>query len=329
MRIIAGKFKGRNLVTQKEDSIRPTTDRVKENIFNLIQSINYENGNVLDLFCGCGALGIESLSRGANYCMFCDISAGAIDVLKKNLSQINAKFDVYHGDYSSAIAQASRTGLRFKLILLDPPYGKVDFHEILKRIMLADILEENGVIVIERPIGPKEYFLPSGLFTLDSREYGNTVVDVITIGDAVAVTGTFDPYTIGHDYLVTKALEQFDCVHIVLLDNPDKIPFESKKRRQRRIELAVRHHGKGLRIKVSSYKGLTIDYCKSNDIRYIVRGIRNPDDIKYEQEMAKWNEENGGIKTIFYEAINSHVSSEEVRKKRSKGEDISNYLVGD
>lgn len=329
MRIIAGKYKGRNLFTEKDKDIRPTTDRVKENMFNLVQHTKYQNGNVLDLFCGSGALGVETLSRGASYCLFCDHSEKAIEVLKKNLANLDAKYDIFHGSYSLAISQASRTGLKFKLIILDPPYGKFSIEDILKEIIKANILDEEGIVIIERPLGDKDYLLPQGLYTLDSRDYGNITLDILALGDAVAVTGTFDPYTIGHDFLVEKALEQFKCVHIVLLDNPDKVPSQSKKMRKKRIAQAVRRYRLGSRIKVNEYDGLAIDYCKSNDIRYIIRGFRNEEDLIYEKNMADWNLKYGNIETILIEARDKSISSAEVRRRLEAGEDVSSLLVGD
>jgi pantetheine-phosphate adenylyltransferase len=185
------------------------------------------------------------------------------------------------------------------------------------------------LIIVERPLGDKNYFLPQGLYTLDSRDYGRITLDVLAKGDAVVITGTFDPYTIGHDFLVETAINKFECVHIVLLDNPEKEPSQPKKIRMKHIEHAVRRYKLGRKIKVREYDGLSIDYCKSNDIRYIIRGFRNDEDLIYEKNMAEWNLKHGNIETILIEARDKEVSSSEIRRKIKAGEDVSSWLVGD
>ncbi|NLT18037.1 MAG: Ribosomal RNA small subunit methyltransferase D [Firmicutes bacterium ADurb.Bin080] len=323
MRIIAGKYKGRTLIAEKGDSIRPTTDRVKESIFNLIQSYIGES-HVLDLFAGSGALGIEALSRGAENCVFCDKSSLSIEVLKKNLSKIDEKYEIFQRDYSFVISQMAKEGRKFNIIFLDPPYNTIEESRILAEISDSNILSENGIIVLEKRNEERSYCLPYNMCRLDIREYGHTIIDLIQLGNSVAITGTFDPYTVGHEYLVETASQNFKSVHIVLLKNPQKTPLLEIEKRKKIIKIAVRKFRAN--IVVEDYDGRAIDYCKNNDIRYILRGIRNQNDIKYEMEMAKWNEENGGIKTLFLIAKDSAISSSYVKKLAEEGMDISLFL---
>lgn len=323
MRIIAGKFKGRVLHTEKGDSIRPTSDRVKENIFNLIQN-SISESLVLDLFCGSGALGIEALSRGAKKCVFCDKSQLAIEVLKNNLLKISADYEIFNREYSFVLSQLGRENRKFELIFLDPPYGLIDESVILEQILDKQLLAENGIVVLERRNEPRKVHAPFGMCLTDSREYGNTIIDIFELGHAVAITGTFDPYTIGHEFLVETAINQFKVVHIVVLENPDKTPILPLKKRIKNIQIAVRKFDTN--IIVSQYNGLAIDYCKNNDIRYIIRGIRNPEDFSYETKMAEWNEKNGGVKTLLIQAKNPEISSTLVNNLISEGKDASAFL---
>lgn len=323
MRIIAGKFKGRSLVTEKGDLVRPTTDRIKENIFNLIQDY-IDGNNVLDLFCGSGALGIEALSRGAALSIFVDKSSQAIEILKVNLSKISADYEIVNREYTFVLRQLSREKRKFDVIFVDPPYGQIDESIILKQIVDSEVLSNSGIVVVERRNQEKKYFLPKGMYTVDSRTYGQTTVDIIALGNAVAITGSFDPFTIGHEYLVEKAIENFKSIHIVILNNVEKTHFFPVESRLKSIRVAMRKYE--ARIQVNCYDGLAIDYCKCNDIKYIIRGIRSVEDFAYESEMAEWNEKMGAIKTLFVPAKDAEISSTLVRKLISEGKDISSFV---
>lgn len=323
MRIIAGKFKGRTLETLRGNSVRPTTDRVKESIFNLIQ-FRLDDARVLDLFCGSGALGIESLSRGASHVTFCDKSRASIEITKKNLEKVYGNISIINKDYSACVDGLSREGKKFDIIFLDPPYLEGLQDAILNKLMESEILDEDGVIIYERSREVDGARLPKGFVLTDSRDYGSTTIDLIEYGNAVAVTGTFDPFTIGHEFLVDKALDEFKSVHVVILDNPDKKCLFSVDKRLKFIRNALKR--KDGRIVIDYYDGLAIDYCKKNDIQYIIRGIRNSQDATYEKEMAEWNKEHGNVTTLFIDAQDKEISSTLVREVIMKGEDVTGLV---
>ncbi len=155
MRVITGEARGRKLVTLEGDDVRPTTDRVKESIFNIIQ-FDVEGAYVLDLFAGSGQLGIEALSRGAKHCTFVDASAKSIDVVKQNLKTVGfeKRASVFCGDGKMYI-NLSRD--KFDIALLDPPYNKQIIDSVLP--FVAEKMTENGVILCEselREILPDE-----------------------------------------------------------------------------------------------------------------------------------------------------------------------------
>lgn len=146
MKIISGKYKGRNIEGFMIDGTRPTMDRVKESLFAMIQ--NYINeSNILDLFSGSGNLAIESLSEGAKFAFLVDSNYKAIKVINNNLKNIgidNAK--VLNMDYKKAIETLKE---KFDIIFLDPPYKTNYIEEAIKLITKYDILSNEGIIVCE------------------------------------------------------------------------------------------------------------------------------------------------------------------------------------
>ena len=323
MRIIAGQFKGRSLITMKDKSIRPTTDRVKESIFNLLQGY-VEDANVLDLFAGSGALGIEALSRGAKSVTFADRSNDSIETINTNLKKVSGKINVIRKDFLTTIDYLSAKKEKFDIIFLDPPYKQGLEKIAIDKIEECDILAQDGIIVVERSREDEPLILTSGYRAITIRDYGSVTVMLVQKATACAITGTFDPFTLGHKYLVEKGLENFDEVHVVVLVNPDKQTELPPTKRVKLIETSVRRMG-GV-VKVAYYEGLAIDYCKENDIQYIIRGIRNEKDFEYEKEMATWNKENGDVNTLLIPAEDAEISSTIVREKIKKGDDLSGLV---
>lgn len=323
MRIIRGKFKGRTLETLPDRTVRPTTDRVKESIFNLIQP-RIKNAAVLDLFAGSGALGIEAISDGAASAVFVDRARTSIAVVNENLKKIIGDVNVINKDYRQALDGFSREGRKFDLIFLDPPYKSGKEAEILNAILKADVLNKNGAIVLERDREDAPFVMPNELYAETVRDYGGTSIEVLVRGTKVAVTGTFDPFTLGHLYLVEQAVERYDFVYIVVLVNPEKTACIPVEKRLKIIDTATKKYRK--KIKIDFYSGLTIDYCLENGIEYIIRGIRNPQDAEYERQMAEYNLREGGVNTVFIDAKDAEISSTGVRDAVLNGEEIASMV---
>lgn len=151
MRVIAGKAKGIRLTTPEGMLTRPTTDRVKEALFSIIQ-FELPGASVLDLFGGTGQLGIEALSRGANRAVFVDSRKEACGLITGNLKKthLENQASVVHSDYLDYL---NRCKEQFQIILLDPPYAEVFLENAIKKITEIDILQSGGIIVAERPLG--------------------------------------------------------------------------------------------------------------------------------------------------------------------------------
>ena len=169
MRIIGGKYRSRTLKEFAGDSVRPTSDRAREALFNILSMKTY-GARVLDLFAGSGALGIESLSRGAKEVVFNDLSKESIAILKANLATLKIPTEETRiSNYDYAVCLDSLRG-QFDLIFIDPPY-RFDYGEnALKKISQRGLLSEDGVAVYERD-RPFEGEI-EGLEKYDERKYG-------------------------------------------------------------------------------------------------------------------------------------------------------------
>ena len=147
MRVITGTARGRKLGQLQGMDTRPTTDQVKESIFNIIQ-FDIEGRRVLDLFAGTGQLGIEALSRGAAGCTFVDQRRDAAALVRSNLKlcRLSDRARVVQGEALSFLASDRE---RYHLVFLDPPYQTELLENALKKIAEIDILMENGIIICE------------------------------------------------------------------------------------------------------------------------------------------------------------------------------------
>ena len=165
MRIIAGKYSGRVLTPFHGIQIRPTPDRVKESLFQIL-SDRLCGARVLDLFSGSGALGIECLSRGANEVIFNDASKESTSLIQKNLNLIRTQAKVYSLDYRTLLNQAEGS---FDLIFCDPPYKEEYLTEILRTVKERALLSEGGLVIYE---SEREETGAEGWQLFDSRHYG-------------------------------------------------------------------------------------------------------------------------------------------------------------
>ena len=144
MRVITGTARGRRLRTPENYDIRPTTDNVKESVFNIIQ-FDIEGRRVLDLFAGTGQLGIECLSRGAAEAVFIDENTAAVKIVKENLKTCGFTAAVLQQDALSYLRHCGK----FDLIFVDPPYDSRLYESVLETINSVDILSDGGIILCE------------------------------------------------------------------------------------------------------------------------------------------------------------------------------------
>lgn len=176
MRIVAGQFKGRTLVTPASEAIRPTSDRLRESIFNILEH-GYDSplrgARVLDLFAGTGALGIEALSRGASFALFVDEGAEARSLIRENITDLGlaGKTRLFRRD--ATLMGAHGANAPFSVVFCDPPYNRELAPKALLSCAAGGWLEPGAVIVVEES-RKSETRLPEGFEEQDRRAYGET-----------------------------------------------------------------------------------------------------------------------------------------------------------
>ncbi|MDO4270487.1 MAG: 16S rRNA (guanine(966)-N(2))-methyltransferase RsmD [Eubacteriales bacterium] len=179
MRVVSGSARGCKLTPVPGMDTRPTTDRVKENVFNLIQ--NYVgDAEVLDLFAGTGQLGIEALSRGAAHCDFVERAAAAYNTLRNNTqaARVSERASLHRTEAGGFVSRTAKR--RYDLIFLDPPYGGKILENALAQIERFDILSTNGIIICESAV---EDAFRHGFSVVTSRRYGATLITVLRLRD--------------------------------------------------------------------------------------------------------------------------------------------------
>lgn len=148
MRVISGKYKGKYLEGFNINGTRPTMDRVKESLFGMIQKY-LDNSVILDLFAGSGSLGIEALSNGSRKCYFVDNNPKLINIINKNIANIEEDYIIIKKDYLSALKFFSDQHIKFDIIFLDPPYQMNLIDKTIKLIEQYQLLNSQGLIVCE------------------------------------------------------------------------------------------------------------------------------------------------------------------------------------
>ncbi|MBO7252850.1 MAG: 16S rRNA (guanine(966)-N(2))-methyltransferase RsmD [Oscillospiraceae bacterium] len=176
MRVITGKARGVQLKTPNGELTRPTADRVKEALFSII-NFDIPGAKVLDLFGGTGQLGIEALSRGAESAVFVDAREDACALIRENLkrTKLDPQGRVVRSDYLDYL---KRCRDQFSIIFLDPPYAEVFLETALKRITEIDILQSNGIIITERPLGKDLSAEFEGYTRSKDYKYGRTILTI-------------------------------------------------------------------------------------------------------------------------------------------------------
>ncbi|WP_428912617.1 16S rRNA (guanine(966)-N(2))-methyltransferase RsmD [Niallia sp. Krafla_26] len=181
MRVVSGNYKGKGLKAVPGNSTRPTTDKVKEAMFNMIGPY-FEGGIGLDLFAGSGGLGIEALSRGLDKVIFVDRDAKAIQTIRENVHncELEDKVEIYRNDAVRAIKAIIKRNLEFSFIFLDPPYKQQKLVNLLEMIHEHQLLQPSGTVVCEHS---SDIELPQeirGFIKIKSEKYGVIAISIYT-----------------------------------------------------------------------------------------------------------------------------------------------------
>ena len=187
MRIIAGKHRGLSLATPKDQRVRPTSDRVREALFNVLAhndfgiSFSLVGARVLDLFAGTGALGLEALSRGAKFVMFVDDHFESRALIRTNVEAAHAtgSTKLWRRDATALSDIPANAGGAFDLVFLDPPYRQQLVEKALASALSGSWLSRQCLVAAEMA-ADEEFQLPQGFHELDARQYGDTQVRLLT-----------------------------------------------------------------------------------------------------------------------------------------------------
>lgn len=177
MRIIAGSKKGKKILPPDGMQTRPTLDRVKENIFNIIQN-RIEDSVVIDVFTGTGSLGLEAVSRGAKKCYLVDQHQTTFQNLKKNVESLEFqdRCICLNTDSYKALKDLGKKKEVFDLIFIDPPYAKDMIPPAIDIVYEESLLKKDGLIVTKIDTSEEKYQGNENICLIDYRKYGNTTV---------------------------------------------------------------------------------------------------------------------------------------------------------
>jgi 16S rRNA (guanine(966)-N(2))-methyltransferase RsmD len=178
MRIIAGQFRGRPLTTVRDLSVRPTTDRAKQTIFDILTNrLDFDGADVLDLFAGSGSLGLEAISRGAGHAVFVDRSPQSLQVLESNIKTLGCQdqCSVYPADVFWFLKNTQRS---FDVVFVDPPYRLERIAELPEAIYASPVVKAGSFVVMEHskesPVEPAET-----MYEITRKPFGQTTVLVL------------------------------------------------------------------------------------------------------------------------------------------------------
>jgi len=325
LRIIAGEARGTRLVSVP-NGVRPTSDRVREAVFNALGQF-FDGGEVLDLYAGTGALGVEALSRGFDAATFVERNGRAVRAIRDNLERagFSERGDVLRGDVEEVLERLLPKEQEYNLIFVDPPYkiAPTEIGGVLKR--LAALLAPGGRVVVES--GDPPPLQSTGSLKGESRRYGGTVVTFLEESEEHSMKlavcpGSFDPITVGHLDVIRRAASIHDHVVVAVGKNVKKGPKVSAEERARLIEKVT---GPMENVSVEIIGGLLVEFARERGARVVVKGLRVGSDFESEFQQAQLNRRlYPEFETVFIMAAAEHMflSSSAVREIAGYGGDV-------
>lgn len=183
MRIVGGEFRGRTLKSPSSDAIRPTSDRLRESVFNILAHAYGDpvsGARILDLFAGTGALGLEAMSRGAEYTLFVEETAEARGLIRENIEMLSltGATKIFRRDATKLGEIGAMEP--FNLVFCDPPYGKGSAEKSLASARAGKWLAPSALLVVEEAVR-SEFKTPEGFDELERRQYGDTEIAMVRL----------------------------------------------------------------------------------------------------------------------------------------------------
>lgn len=346
MRVIGGTWGGRRLLGPPRGAeTRPTSDRVREAIFNITSS-RLDGARVLDLFAGTGALGVEALSRGAAHATFVDCDRGLCQTIATNLENLECDPSRYVVVLRDVRRVFKQTPGPFDLVFIDPPYGHHLELEALAALAAPGMLSADALVVVEHA-SRETHALPAAAAAAfgepDTRAYGDTSVTLYRPKPTAALVpvsapaplakeriavyaGSFDPPTNGHIDIIRRAAAICDRLVVAVAGNPRKNSLFTS---DERVEILREILADDPRVEVDRIDGLLVDYARERGATAIIRGLRAVADFEYEFQMACMNHHLApGVETVFLMTAQEYfyVSSSLVKEVASFGGDVSPFL---
>jgi pantetheine-phosphate adenylyltransferase/16S rRNA (guanine(966)-N(2))-methyltransferase RsmD len=322
VRVIAGTARGTRLAPVPR-GVRPTSDRVRESVFNSLGQ--FFDGDVLDLYAGTGALGIEALSRGSERAVFVEKDRRALGVIRENLrrARVADRAEVVAGDVGRVLDRMLTDGRQFNLIFADPPYriAATEVEGVMSR--LGALLAPGGRVVIESGEAPAAGTIGKKGVT---RRYGGTYVTILERSEITMILavcpGSFDPVTTGHLDIIRRASNVFDHVVVAVganLRKKSRLPAVERARLIEKVTAEIEN------VSVEVMDGLLVNFAREQGAQVIVKGLRAVSDFESEFEQAQLNRTMyPELETVFIMASAEHSfhSSSAVREIASLGGDV-------
>jgi len=322
VRVIAGTARGTRLAPVPR-GVRPTSDRVRESVFNSLGQ--FFDGHVLDLYAGTGALGIEALSRGSERAVFVEKDHRALGAIRENLWRAKAadRAEIVAGDVGRVLDRMLTDGRQFNLIFADPPYriAATEVEGVMSR--LGALLAPGGRVVIESGEAPAAGTIGKKGVT---RRYGGTYVTILERSEITMIVavcpGSFDPITTGHLDIIRRASKVFDHVVVAVganLRKKSRLPAVERARLIEKVTSEMEN------VSVEVMDGLLVNYAREQGAQVIVKGLRAVSDFESEFEQAQLNRTMyPELETVFIMASAEHsfLSSSAVREIASLGGDV-------
>ena len=331
MRIITGKARGIRLDTLEGEETRPTSERVKEAVFSMLQ-FDIEGRCVLDLFAGSGQMGLEAVSRGAISATMVDKSKNALKIIERNTKKtgLYEQCEIKNSDSLDFIRR--NKGKKYDIIFIDPPYASGLYRPILRALYEYDMLKPSSLLVCEsnyEEIFEKDRELEKLYSIKKIAKYSKTVITILEVTPKVSsiaiVPGSFDPITCGHIDVIKRAAREYDTVYVAVMINNEKNYLFSIEQRTEIARAATKDIPN---VEVISSEGMLWELALSLRANAIVKGYRNAVDLDYERKMAEYNDNRCPAKTVLLKADDSliDVSSTAVRRKISSGEPLDDIV---
>ena len=355
MRVIAGRLKGRRLFGPRWAGLRPTSDRLRETLFEILTA-RLEGARVLDVYAGTGALGIEALSRGAAHVTFVERDRRAASLIARNLAACGVSDGYTMIPTAVEAAAAGLEGQPFDLIFLDPPYDAGSVEQAVTRV--SRWLSVDGVLVLEHASRTEPPARAGALVAVRRVVAGDSAlafyaqatsvtqahreapavgrparqedrqVGMPTPGaEQVAIyPGSFDPLTNGHVDIIRRGARLFDRIVVAILRNIEKAPLFSVEERS---EIVREVFADLPQVEVDTFDGLLVHYARRRRASVIVRGLRAISDFEYEMQMALMNRRlYADLETVFMMPAETYtyVSSRLVKEVFALGGDVSGLV---